>query len=299
MSISAEAKHQIALRWEKRKASKLPRDESRAAWIAEAAALPLPEGTLIEAVELGGVASERVTHPKMVAGSGAYLLLHGGGYVAGNCITHRRMAAHLSDVTGLEIFVPDYRLAPEHPFPAAVDDALAAYEALLARGVDPSRLVIGGDSAGGGLSAALLLALRDKGLPLPRCVVLMSPWTDILGRGDSYVTNKQVDPAIDPEDLRSAGREYTGDNDPDHPLISPIRADLGGLPPMLIQVGGDETMLDDSTVYAARAKAAGVDVTLEAWPGLWHVWQGEAPHVPEAVAALEGIGNFVRQKLAG
>lgn len=277
----------------------MERPEARAVWIAEAAALPLPEGTHVEPLELGGVVSERVTHPNMVEGSGTFLLLHGGGYGAGNCITHRRMAANLSDVTGLEVFVPDYRLAPENPFPAAVDDALAVYQALLARGVDPARLAIGGDSAGGGLSAALLLTLRDKGLPLPQCAVLMSPWTDILCRGDSYETNKAVDPAIDPDDLRKAGRDYTGDNDPDHPWLSPIGADLTGLPPQLIQVGGDETMLDDSTVYAERAKAAGVDLTLEVWPGLWHVWQGEAPHVPEANAALDAIGKFVRARLSG
>lgn len=298
MSISAEAKHQIALRWDKRAQPKLPRAESRAAWIAEAAVLPLPEGSQFEVLDLGGVASERVTHPDMISGSGAFLLLHGGGYVSGNCITHRRMASHLSQVTGLEVFVPDYRLAPENPFPAAVDDALAAYQTLLTRDVDPSRLAIGGDSAGGGLSAALLLALKDKGLPLPKCAVLMSPWTDILGRGESYVTNKPVDPSIDPEDLRAAGRDYTGDNDPEHPYISPVGADLTGLPPILIQVGGDETMLDDSVVYADRAKRAGVDVVLEVWPGLWHVWQSEAPHVPEAVAAMEVIGTFVKQKLA-
>lgn len=299
MTLSSEAEEQIKLRWAKREQPRLPLHERRAAWTEEAAALPLPDGTAIDALDLGGVASERLVHPDSVEGAGAFLLLHGGGYISGNCITHRRMASQLSGVTGLEVYVPDFRLAPEHPFPAAVDDALAAYESLLDRGVDPQKLAIGGDSAGGGLCAALMLALRDKGLPQPRCAVLMSPWTDILARGESYTTNIRVDPAIDPEDLRSAGRDYTAGNDPEHPLISPIGAGLSGLPPLLIQVGGDETMLDDSITYAERAKAAGVDVTLEVWPGLWHVWQSEAPHVPEANAALEVIGKFVRTRMSG
>ncbi len=298
MGISEQARQYIAMRWAKRDEPRLPREERRAAWTEEAAAVGVPTGTRIEELLLGGIASERVTHPQMDAGAGTFLLLHGGGYVSGNCITHRRMAANLSGVTGLEVFVPDYRLAPEHPFPAAVDDALLAYEALLARDVDPARLVVGGDSAGGGLSAALLLGLKERGLPMPRCTVLMSPWTDILARGRSYVDKRDVDPAIDPDDLREAGRDYTGQNDPDHPQISPIGADLSGLPPMLVQVGGDETMLDDSTGFAEKAAEAGVDVTLEVWPELWHVWQGEAPEVPEAVDALNVIGTYVRHKLA-
>ncbi len=298
MGISEQASQHIAMRWTKRGEPRPPREQRRAAWTEEAAAVGVPEGTIIEELALGGVFSERVTPAGTKPGSGSFLLLHGGGYVSGNCITHRRMAANLSGVTGLEVFVPDYRLAPEHPFPAAVDDALLAYEGLLDRGVDPARLVVGGDSAGGGLSAALLLGLKERGWPMPRCAVLMSPWTDILARGQSYVDKRNVDPAIDPDDLREAGRDYTGQNDPEHPQISPIGADLSGLPPMLIQVGGDETMLDDSTGFAEKAAEAGVEVTLEVWPELWHVWQGEAPEVPEAVEAMNVIGTYVQHLLA-
>lgn len=296
--ISAEAQDMLRQIREERAGRDETLEESRARWTADAAAEPLPEGVTIEALELGGVPSERVVHPD-ADGSGTFLLLHGGGYRAGNCITHRKLAAYLSQATGMEVYVPDYGLAPERPFPAGVDDAVAAYQALLGMGVPADRLVVGGDSAGGGLSAALLLALKDKGLPQPLCGVLLSPWTDILCRGPSYEHNVELDPIIDPESLREAGRAYFNGSDPEHPLVSPVGAELSGLPPLLIHVGEAETMLDDSTSYAQNAADAGVDVTLEVWPGMWHVWHQWAPDVPEAQAAIKGIGAYVRAKLAG
>lgn len=296
--ISIQAQQEIERRFSERTGARETVEESRARWTAEAMAEALPENTGIEAMKLGGVPTERVVHAD-AEGTGTFLLLHGGGYRAGNCITHRKMASYLSQATGMQVYVPDYRLAPEHPFPAAVDDAEAAYRGLLEMGMEPGELVVGGDSAGGGLAAALFLVLREKKLPQPVCGILLSPWTDILCRGASYELKVSEDPAIDPEGLREAGREYTGDADPEHPMLSPVGADLSGLPPLLIHVGESETMLDDSTVYARLAADAGVDVTLEVWPGMWHVWHGSVPDVPESVAAIETIGTYVRARLAG
>lgn len=253
-----------------------------------------PPNTSIEQVDMAGVPCEWVTYPLSGSG-GAFLLLHGGGYVSGSCVTHRKLAAHISRVTGMRVLVPDYRLAPEYPFPAGVQDALAAYGAMLAEVGQGQKIAVGGDSAGGGLSLALLLALRDAGVPMPSSAVLLSPWTDILAEGESYEERRDVDPSIDPEDLRAAGRDYTGSSDPNHPLISPIKADLKGLPPLLIHVGDLETMLDDSVVLARRAEEAGVSVTLEIWPEMWHVWHQWVPQMPEAMEALEHIGRFVKK----
>lgn len=271
-----------------------PRD--RADWIARALADPPPPDTVIEALTTGGIACERVAAPE-ARGAGLILLLHGGGYVSGCPITHRKMAAGFSRAAGLPVLVPDYRLAPENPAPAAVEDALAVTEALYRDGQDPARLAVVGDSAGGGLAAALFLALKARGLPLPACGVLMSPWTDILARGDSYAGNRAADPSMIVERLRDAGRLYTGAGDPLDPLTSPIEGDLSGLPPLLIQVGGDEVMLDDSTVFAERARAAGVAVECEVWAGFWHVFQNHAPRVPEAVEAVARSAAFIQRHL--
>jgi acetyl esterase/lipase len=268
-----------------------PRD--RAEWIARALLDPPPETTRIVAETVGGVPGERVT-AEGVLGRGLVLLLHGGGYLGGCPITHRKLAAHVSAAAGLPVLIPDYRLAPEHPAPAAVEDALAVTRALYRSGIDAAQIAVLGDSAGGGLALALFLSLRQAGLPMPACGVLLSPWTDILARGPSYTGNLDADPSMNAERLREAGRIYTGDRDPLDPLISPIEADLAGLPPLLIQVGGAELMLDDATVFADRAAAAGVQVSCEIWEGLWHVWHHAAPKVPEAVRAIEAIGTFIR-----
>lgn len=274
-----------------------PLELRRSEWIADAEANSKPpEGTKIEAAVLAGVPAEWITHPDAL-GVGVFLLLHGGGYNAGNCVTHRRLASLISAASGMRVLVPDYRLAPENPFPAAVQDALAVYGAVLADKIPAGQICVGGDSAGGGLAAALLLALRDAGAPLPASGVMLSPWTDILCEGESYAERKEIDPSIDPDGLRDAGRLYCGEGDPNHPLMSPVKADLAGLPPLLIQVGDCETMLDDSRVFAQRAEAAGVDVSLEVWPEMWHVWHQWAPDVPEAVEAIDKIGRFVRDHM--
>ncbi len=267
---------------------------------AEAHALaladPPPADAMISAQPMAGVPCERVA--AATAGEDALVVfLHGGAYVNLSAFTFRRFASLVSAASGLPVLVPDYRLAPEHPYPAAVEDAVAVLEALWAGGQQPARTVLFGDSAGGGLALATMLALRDRGSALPAAAVLLSPWTDILARGDSYVANLLADPTMDPDRLRDAGRLYTGASDPLDPLISPIEADLHGLPPLLIQVGGAEVMLDDSTVLAERARAAGVEATCEICDGMWHVFQNRAPHLPEAVAALDRAGAFLRRHL--
>ncbi len=191
--------------------------------------------------------------------------LHGGGYVIGSINTHRALIARLSAASGARAFAINYRLAPEHPFPAAVEDAVSAYRWLLEQGVDPATIVIAGDSAGGGLTVATLVALRDAGVPLPAAAVCLSPWTDMEGIGESAKTRKAADPMIDPEGGLAQAQLYLGGADPRTPLAAPLYADLRGLPPMLIHVGDAEVLLDDSTRLAERAKAAGVDVTLEVW----------------------------------
>ena len=272
-----------------------PRD--RADWIARALADPPPAGTRISAGRHAGVDCETVLAAGLVPGDGLLLLLHGGGYVSGCAITHRKLAAQLSAAAGMPVLVPDYRLAPEHPAPAAVQDVLAVTRALYAAGQSPARLAVAGDSAGGGLAAALFLALKAAGQPLPACGVLMSPWTDILAAGESYDANRTADPSMTVERLREAGRLYVGGGDPRDPLVSPILGDLAGLPPMLVQVGGDEIMLDDATVFAERVRAAGGIAECDVRDGLWHVFQNHAPRVPEAVEAIDRAGAFIRGHL--
>jgi monoterpene epsilon-lactone hydrolase len=290
--LSAEAEAVIAeLRAQPVKLERDP-PKDRAEWIERALADPPPAGTAIVAESHGGVGCERVT-AEGAEGGGLVLLLHGGGYVAGCPITHRKMAAQISAATGVPVLVPDYRLAPENPFPAGLDDALSVARAV---GTGPGMAVVG-DSAGGGLAVALCLALRDAGEALPAAAVLFSPWTDILAQGESYAGNAIADPSMNAERLRDAGRLYVGDGDPLNPLVSPVRANLAGLPPMLIQVGGAEMMLDDSTIFAERLRDAGGAAECEVWDGLWHVFQNHAPRVPEAVEAIARAGTFLQRHL--
>lgn len=292
---SVEAGRAIEELREKASLPKKPLKKRRAEWIAEAKAAPLPKNTKTASCKADGIAAEWVSSPG-VEGEGVLLLLHGGGYHAGNRVTHRELASHLSASTRLRVLVPEYKLAPEHPFPAGLQDCLAAYGFALKQ-ANGSGVAVVGDSAGGGMAAAMMLALRDAGAPMPACAVLMSPWTDILCRGESYEANRNTDPSITKEGLLEATQDYVGAADPNSPLISPIIADLKGLPPLLIHAGGLEAMIDDSTVFADRAKAAGVDVTLEVWPEMWHVWQSWAASVPEAQEAIDKIGAYIKAHL--
>jgi len=223
------------------------------------------------------------------------LYLHGGGYYFCSPATHRGIVFPLARRSGARTFSLDYRLTPEHPFPAALDDAVAAYRRLLADGVSPERLVIAGDSAGGGLTLATLLALRDAGDPLPAGAVMFSPWTDLAATGASLVTNEGRDPMFHGRAFGPAGKFYAADADVRNPYVSPLYGRLDGLPPLFLQVGDTEVLLDDSTRVAEKARAAGVRVELKIWPKVSHVFQMFAPFVPEANRALEEAAGFVRR----
>jgi monoterpene epsilon-lactone hydrolase len=256
----------------------------------------LPAGDVRrEPVDAGGVPGEWISTPESAPERVIYYL-HGGAYFMGSVNTHRELISRLSRAARARAIAIDYRLAPENPFPAAVEDSTSAYRWLISTGVDPARLVIAGDSAGGGLTLATLVALRDAGEPLPAAAVCLSPWVDLEGIGESMITRAEVDPMIQRDSLIQAGKAYLGDADPHTPLAAPLYADLRGLPPMLIQVGTAEALLDDATRFAERARAAGVEVTLEPWDDMFHVWQFCASILPEGQAAIDRIGEFVRKR---
>lgn len=241
-----------------------------------------------------GIPAEWVIAPNAVEGR-VFLSLLGGAYIMGSLNTHRHLAAKLSRSTATKVLLIDYRLAPENPFPAALEDAVKSYRWLVSSGISPEQIVIGGDSAGGGLTLATLLSLRDDGDALPASVVLLSPWTDLEGTGESMESRKEVDPWLSPEATRAIPAMYIHELDPRNPLVSLIYADLGGLPPMLVHVGNDEILLDDSFRLVERARAAGVDVSFKVWNDMWHVFQ--TFEIPEARQAIEEIGDYVVQKL--
>jgi acetyl esterase/lipase len=272
-------------------------EQSRAALDALLGRYPLPEGTQVEPAVVGGVPAEWIDAGEVDADR-VILYLHGGAYTRGSFVSHRSLAARLSVVSRARTLVIAYRLAPEHTFPAPVEDATAAYRPLLQKGIRPDRLVIAGDSAGGGLAVATLLALREAGDPLPAGAVLLSPWTDLTGTAESVRTLAEADPWLNAGRLSLVAGLYLGSADPRNPLASPLFGDLRGLPPLLIQVGTDEILLDDATTLAERAEAAGVEVTLEIWEEMWHVFQAFAAEIPEGQQAIDRIGAFVRQVTA-
>jgi epsilon-lactone hydrolase len=245
-----------------------------------------------EPVNAGGVPAEWIAAPGAVQDR-VILYLHGGGYVIGSINTHRAMIARIARASNARALAIDYRLAPEHPFPAAVDDATAAYKWLLAEGYEPGKIVIAGDSAGGGLTLAALVALRDSGVPMPAGAVPISPWTDLEGTGESVRSRAAKDPMVTQSNLAESAKQYYGAHDPRDPLVSPLHANFRGLPPMLIHVGDAEILLDDATRVAERAKQAGVDVELEVWDDMIHVWHVFAKLLPEGQQAIDKIGKFV------
>ena len=254
----------------------------------------LPEDAVFEQVGAGGVSAEWISTPG-VAEDRVVMYLHGGGYMIGSMRTHRSPLSYLSRVSDARALGLNYRLAPEHPFPAAVEDSVAAYRWLLAEGVSPRRIAIGGDSCGGGLTIATLVALKYFGDPLPAAGISHSGWTDLAHTGDTFETKAEEDPLIDKEMLEGMAAAYLGDRSRTTPLASPYYADLQGLPPLLVQVGTAEVLLDDSLRLADRAKEAGVDVTLEVWDDMPHVWQAFASFLPEAREALDHCGQFVQK----
>lgn len=250
-----------------------------------------------EPVSAAGVPAEWIAAPG-AADDRVILYLHGGGYVVGSINTHRAMVARISRASRARVLAIDYRLAPEHPFPAAVEDATAAYRWLLAQGFKPKKIVISGDSAGGGLVLSALVALRDAGVAMPAAAVPISPWADLEGTGESVKSKASRDPMVNLEGLSSMAKMYIGNQNPKNPLASPIYADYRGLPPMLIHVGEAEILLDDATRVTERAKAAGVEVDLEVWDDMIHVWHVFAKILPEAQQAIDRIGAYVLERTA-
>lgn len=256
----------------------------------------LPPDIAVEAAEVGGMRAEWTAAPGADAAR-VLLYLHGGGYVSGSTASHRHMVAEAGRQAGIRTLALDYRLAPEDPFPAAVEDAIAGYRHLLDIGILPARIAIGGDSAGGGLTLALLLSLREKRLPLPGCAWLVSPWIDLEQTGATMTTLASVDPMIQGPYLGEIARAYLNGADPRDPLASPLHADLRGLPPMLVQVGAAEVLLDDAVRLAGLAGAADVAVTLEVWPEMIHVWHLFHPMLGAGRRALASAGRFLREGL--
>lgn len=255
---------------------------------------PMPSGVTVQPEVEGALPGEWI-RPDGADEKRVILYIHGGAFVLCSPATHRSLVAHLAQASRCLAFSLDYRLAPEHPFPAPLEDCLAAYRWLLARGYSPRSIVVSGDSAGGNLTLALLIALRDAGLPLPAGAVCLSPVTDMTYTSGSRISRIQVDPIFgnlsNPEKLVEP---YWQGHDPRNPLISPMHADLRGLPPLLFHVGDDEILLDDSVLLAERAREAGVDARVAIWPGMWHVFQAFFMFVPEAQESIEQIGEFVQ-----
>ena len=247
----------------------------------------------VEPVTANGVGAEWTATPKD-ARDAALLYLHGGGYVIGSLDSHRHLAAEAGRAAGVAALALDYRLAPEHPFPAAVDDAVAGYRFLLGRDIKPERIAIAGDSAGGGLVVAAMLAIRDSGLPQPGCGWCISPWVDMEAIGETMSSRAAIDPTVQKAGLLDMARMYLNGADPRSPLAAPLYADLSGLAPLLIQVGAAETLLDDALRLAKAAGAADVRVDLQIWPEMIHVWHLFHPELAAGRQAIEAGGSFVR-----
>jgi epsilon-lactone hydrolase len=251
----------------------------------------MPEGVAVERTTLAGVPAEWLTpegHEQRVL-----LHVHGGGFAMGSCVSHRALAARIGVASKARVVLPEYRLAPEHPFPAGLDDVVEVYAALLDDGVRADQLVVAGDSAGGNLALASLLRAAQRGLPMPRAVVLLSPWIDLTLTGSTIETRAAADPWLQPAMLEPMREIYLGSGDPADPFASPLWGDLSSLPPTLVHVGDHEILLSDSQRLAERAAAAGVDVELYVGPELWHVWHLFSPALPDANEALARIGAFV------
>lgn len=255
--------------------------------------VPRPGTISVQQVAVGSMHAEWVT-PSGAPDDAVVLYLHGGGYATGSCRSHRGLVGNIATVAGLRALIPQYRLAPEHPFPAAAEDALTAYRWLLDNGISPTKIVLCGDSSGGGLAVVLLLLLREQGIAMPSGAALLSPWTDLAASGESYRTQRRKDPWLRPELLAELGRAYADTSDLEDPLISPVYADLRGLPRLFVQVGDFDLLLSDSTRLVDNARRAGVAADVQIWAGMWHVWHAFTGRVPESDAAIIDLAAFLR-----
>ncbi len=259
---------------------------------------PPPRSTVAVKTAMGGVPAVRVATPRSRADR-HILYLHGGAYVCGRPAHYRDFIWRIADKAAATIHVLDYRLGPEHPFPAAVDDAVMAYRSLLAAGSGPKQLAVMGDSAGGGLTFAALLRLRDERDPMPAAAVALSPWTDLTLTSESSRRFAKADPMLSVGPAKLFVRWYLGEADPKHPYASPMFGDPAGLPPSFMQVGSDEILLDDTVRWGERMRGAGVGAEVEVWPRMPHAWQLSARVLPEGREAIRRIGLFLREKLDG
>lgn len=277
-------------RWDERTTP----DDMRADFEAWCERFPDDREASITRVAGGGVPADQIEAAGL-ATSRVVLYLHGGGYSLGSARSHRALGKRIAFEARARVVLPEYRLAPEHVFPAAIEDAVAVYRWLLGTGVEPERIAVAGDSAGAGLALALLVSLRDAGVPLPACAVLLSPFADLECRGESYSTLAALDPIVSREMGVGMGQAYIGAREPSDPLASPVHAALAGLPPLLIQVGSREVVLDDARVIERHAREAGVHAQLDVWPGMVHVWHLFASALEEGRRAIEDVGSFIRQ----
>jgi len=271
-------------------------DEDRASYENMLASMPIADDIDTQRVGAGGVPAEWIRAPQAHADR-VMLYFHGGGYVVGSMRTHRSMLGDISRASGFSVLGLDYRLAPESPFPAPVEDALTAYRWLLGSGFEPGNIVLGGDSAGGGLVVSALVAIRYAGEPMPAAGVCISPWVDMEATGESFTTNAHVDPSVSKERILNIAKVYLAGKNPRAPLASPLHADLRDLPPLLSVVGSIETLLDDARALTERARAAGVEALLEVWDDMPHVWTHFASILPEGQQAVERIGDFMRHQV--
>jgi epsilon-lactone hydrolase len=273
-------------------------EELRRGWDKISAELPIPDTVQFKAADLSGVPAEWTTLPGNPERP-LVLYFHGGGYCIGSVASHRQLVGRLSKACEYCVLSVDYRLAPENKFPAAVEDAVTAYLFLLDEGHAPKDIILAGDSAGGGLVLALMLALKNIGTAQPRAAVLISPSTDLAKTGGTIVTHQDRDPIIRLNTTNAFAEWYLGlDGNPYEPLASPLYGEYAGLPPLLILVGTEEMLLDDSRRVAERAKEAGVDVTLEVWDGVFHAWPFFAAILPEGQKAIDRMGQYIRESFA-
>jgi len=274
-------------------------EEIRALREEASAKRPIPAGVDYARIDMGGVAAEKLTAGAPGSAAEAIVHLHGGGYVFGSPTTHRSIGASLAKEAGVSVYMVDYRLAPEHPFPAALDDSLAAWDWLVGQGIAPDRIAVSGDSAGGGLAIALSMKLRERGQAVPASLLLMSPWVDIGCGFDTYDLMEGVDPTATRDRLLGMARRYVGkDGDLADPMVSPWRGDLTGLPPMLIQVGGSEAMMGDAIALYGQAKRCGVQADLEVWPEMIHVWHQYTDMLADAREALAQAAAYAARHWA-
>jgi acetyl esterase/lipase len=252
------------------------------------------KGIGIEVSEIAGLHAEWYRPANAKSGK-VFLYLHGGAYALGSCDSHRGLVTHIALAGNVATLLPEYRLAPENPFPAGLQDCVAVYKALLEKGYSPKDIIVGGDSAGGGLTVATMLQLRHDGVPLPRASVLLSPFLDMTASGESMKTRAAQDPWFEPDNISVVTGHYCPDEDLRNPLLSPVFANVAGLPPTLIHVGDDEILLSDSTRIATLLKEAGVAVELTIYPELWHVFQLFIGAMPESRASVDAIGAYIRE----